>query len=305
MATKKTAKKTTTAKKTPAKKTSTQSATATKVTRVSAADTKPKMTKSTAATSGKKLPDNLINIVLAELVGTFALTLVALYTAQILGPLYMGLTLMVIVLGVGAISGAHINPAVTFGLWSMRKLKTVLVPFYWAAQFVGAMAAVVLLGAISGGGFALDFSNFGTFSWGVFAAELVAAAIFLFGLSSVLFRKDTTLAATGLGVGISLTIGLIVGGTLITQVSSSVDQSKITSAKDIPHELRVKDVTANPAVSLAITERTDSELQGGMVQATEKQYSRFSIEVILATLIGAALGGNLYLLIAYRNGRKA
>jgi len=33
----------------------------------------------------------------------------------------------------------------------------------------------------------------------------------------------------------------------------------------------------------------------------EKSYSRFSLEVIAATLIGAALGGNLFLLVNYRN----
>ena len=136
MATKKTTKKAAAAKSTPKKSTSV----ATKTTVKSVAST-------STATSGKgidtKLPKNLVNIVIAEIVGTFVLTLVALFSAYMMAPFYVGLTLVIMVLAIGAISGAHINPAVTFGLWSMRKLKTILVPFYWAAQFIGAMAAVV------------------------------------------------------------------------------------------------------------------------------------------------------------------
>ena len=161
MATKKTSKKApvkATAKKTATAKTETK----TTVKRV--------VTESVAAKSERtkldsKLPNNLINIVIAEIVGTFILTLAALFSASILAPFYVGLALMLIVMAIGGISGAHINPAVTFGLWSMRKLKTVLVPFYWGAQFLGAMAAVVLIGGMTEGGFSVRFDQFTNFSW--------------------------------------------------------------------------------------------------------------------------------------------
>ncbi len=57
-------------------------------------------------------------------------------------------------------------------------------------------------------------------------------------------------------------------------------------------------MTANPAVALASTEATDSSFTGQRGTDKEKMYSRFTAEVVLGTLVGAALGGNLYLLIA-------
>ena len=66
----------------------------------------------------------------------------------------------------------------------------------------------------------------------------------------------------------------------------------------MPHGYRVKAATANPAVALAATEASDASLTGQRADKTEKQYSRFTLEVVFGTLIGAALGGNLYLLVA-------
>ncbi len=70
--------------------------------------------------------------------------------------------------------------------------------------------------------------------------------------------------------------------------------------RQIPHALRVTNATLNPAVALAVTERPDSAFSRAGDTKNDKQYSRLSIEVITATLVGAALGGNLYLLLAGR-----
>ncbi len=269
-------------------------------------------TKERARTS--LLPGNLINIVITELVGTFILTLVALSTGYFnFAPFYVGLTLTVMVLAIGAVSGSHINPAVTFGLWSMRKLKTALVPFYWAAQFLGAMSAVVLLNVLSNNTFSLSFDSFMSFSWGIFAIELVGAAVFMFGLAAVLSRQEVKSSGKAVGIGMSLTIGLLVAGTLLAPVqngaykaaregvqSGTIDQNKQHA---LPHELYVSGATLNPAVALAATEKTDSQLKNGAAAPAEgeKNYSRLSLEVITATLIGAALGGNLFLLVNYRS----
>lgn len=257
-----------------------------------------------------QLPDNIINIVLAELFGTFILTLVALATFQDAGALYVGIALALLVVSVGAISGSHVNPAVTFGLWTMRKLKTILVPFYWGAQFLGAMLAVIASNWIANSSISLSFNDFMHFDWNIFGVEMVATAVFLFGLAAVISHRDLSVGARAAGIGASLAIGLVVGGTLLTglktqdvanyQKEYQESQSDSgASAPKIPHSAFVKGVTANPAVALAVTDNAENKLDTS--SANSNTNSRLTLEVIFGTLVGAAVGGNLYLLIA---GRK-
>lgn len=259
---------------------------------------------------GFKVDSNVMNIVIAELVGTFTLTLVAVLSFQDTLPLYVGLTMAVMFMAIGLVSGSHINPAVTFGLWAVNRVKTIMVPFYWAAQLLGAMAAVVALNLVSNNQLGLDFGNFNEFSWGVFSVELVGTAIFLFGLVAVLSRTDLTGAGRALGVGMSLTIGLLVAGVLFANLQGGVDQTQISFETDettgqqrlanVPRELSIKGATLNPAVALASTEQTDSQLQGAAARDDENLYTRFGWEVILSTLLGGALGANLARLVNYR-----
>ena len=308
MATKKTSKKApvkAAEKKTAAAKTETKTTVKRVVTESTA--------KSKRVELDSKLPNNLINIVIAEVIGTFILTLAALFASDILSSMYVGFALMFIVAIIGNISGAHVNPAVTFGLWTMRKLKTVLVPFYWGAQFLGAMAAIVLVGSLTNGGFALSFDQFTAFSWNIFAMELVGTAVFVFGVAAVLQRKEIKAAGQAFGIGLALMIGLVVSGSLASYIKSTAlaKNQKDTAqteknGRTYPREVYISftGATLNPAVSLAVTEKTDSQLHGSnslLPAEGEKSYSRFSLEVIAATLIGAALGGNLFLLVNYRN----
>ncbi|RKY15722.1 MAG: aquaporin [Planctomycetota bacterium] len=55
-----------------------------------------------------------------------------------------GLTLMVMVSALGAVSGGHFNPAVTFGLWVAGKIDTVKGAGYVVAQLVGGFVAAAL-----------------------------------------------------------------------------------------------------------------------------------------------------------------
>lgn len=264
----------------------------------------------TSSKSGAKLPSNIVNIVLAELVGTFVLTLVALATFTDSGALYVGLALAVLVFAVGAVSGTHINPAVTFGLWATRKLKSILVPFYWGAQLLGAMLALIVTNWVSDSSTNLSFNHFWNFNWGIFACELVGAAVFLFGLTAVLSRRELSAGVRAIGAGLTLTIGLVAGGSLLSTLkaqdvaayqkdSQSSQTDKSAKAPDVPYSAYVKGITANPAIALAATNHSDSEL--GVSTTDSTTYSYFTSSVILGTLIGAALGGNLYLLIAGRN----
>lgn len=279
--------------------------------------TKEKVVSRPAAAPAKarkklSLPDNIINIILAELFGTFVLTLVALASFQETGALYVGLALAVLVLAVGTISGSHVNPAVTFGLWAARKVKTLLVPFYWGAQFLGAILAVIVTNWISNNDIHLDFGHFTQLNWSIFGIELVGAAVFLFGLVAVVSRTDLSNLGRALGIGTSLLVALVVSSTLLSATKATAiaeyqrQASQQTSTQnnktpEIPAVAYVKGATLNPAVALAATDSTKSELTTGSKTDSEATYSRLTLEVVLGTLVGAAVGGNLYLLIAGRN----
>lgn len=274
--------------------------TKTKVTTVRASDKSVAASPASGTRFGKKLPENIVSVVFVELLGTFALTLVAVLALSSFAPLYLGLALVALFMAVGAVSGAHLNPAVTFGIWAARRMPIATAAFYWLAQLIGAMAAVVALNWISNGSYAVQFGNFTSLNWAVLAAELVGTAAFLYGVMAAVNHASASTAHKALGVGLSLMLGLLISTSLLNAAQSGVDQSKISSVKDVPHELRVKATTLNPAIAIAATENTDTQLQGGSSQKGEKQVSRFSLEVILGSLIGAALGANLYLLSLYR-----
>jgi len=87
---------------------------------------------------------------IAEFVGAFALVFVGCGSVMSGGGLVgvalaHGIILAVMVSSLGHISGAHFNPAVTFGFLVTRRIAPVLAVAYWIAQFVGAVAAALLL----------------------------------------------------------------------------------------------------------------------------------------------------------------
>ncbi len=95
----------------------------------------------------------------AEFVGTACLVgcgVAAIVFHQITGGavthLGIALTFGVIVLAmietVGPISGAHLNPAVTIGLWAAGRIPFAKVLPYCAAQCLGAVVAVALIGGV-------------------------------------------------------------------------------------------------------------------------------------------------------------
>jgi len=89
-------------------------------------------------------------VFLAEFIGTFALVFVGLsagiVNSDLIGiAIAYGLTLAVFVYAYGNISGAHLNPAVTFGLALNGTVKWMQAIFYWLAQFAGAILAVFFL----------------------------------------------------------------------------------------------------------------------------------------------------------------
>src|SRR6201999_3672385 len=76
--------------------------------------------------------------------------------------LAFGLGLMCAAYAIGSISGCHINPAVTIGLWAMGKTKSSDMPYYIVGQVVGGLigAFVIFVIAASHTGFSAKDSGF-------------------------------------------------------------------------------------------------------------------------------------------------
>ncbi len=98
----------------------------------------------------------------SEVLGTFFLVLVAVgggmvnarfggnavpYSARVVAP---GLMVMAIILFMGTVSGAHLNPAVSIAFAARGDFPWRRVPAYIAAQFLGACLATLLLWALIG-----------------------------------------------------------------------------------------------------------------------------------------------------------
>jgi glycerol uptake facilitator protein len=153
---------------------------------------------------------------IAEFFGTFVLTITVLGSlsvvdGQIPTALLAGAVLGLFVYSIGKISGTHINPAVTLGLWSLKKFKSQDVFFYILAQFAGAALAVIIgkyLGVLSG----VD----GIYSPQALIGEIIGALIFTFGIASAVFAKETDSDAhfAPLVIGGSLTLGASVAAFL-------------------------------------------------------------------------------------------
>jgi len=116
----------------------------------------------TARTTGTRPhPFLALRRLLAELLGTFALTFVAAGGPVIVAAsgVNVGLPALVVapallvlamIYSVGNLSGAHFNPAVTLAFTLRKDFPWRRVPGYWLAQLVGAVGAALLLRVLFG-----------------------------------------------------------------------------------------------------------------------------------------------------------
>lgn len=73
--------------------------------------------------------------------------------------LAFGLTVLTIAYALGHVSGAHLNPAVSFGLWAGKRFPgSELLP-YIVAQVLGAILAAVAIYIVASGKGAVDFTG--------------------------------------------------------------------------------------------------------------------------------------------------
>lgn len=176
---------------------------------------------------------------LAELVGTFILVLFGCGTAVVAGEkvgilgiaFAFGLGLIAAAYGIGPISGCHINPAVTLGVWAAGRLSLKDMLGYWVGQFLGGLlAAGVLSVIVSGvsGGYNLATSGLGQDGWGpgyqggynltsAIVFEFVATLIFVIVVLGST-QKSSPSGFAGLAIGLTLAV-IHIFGIHITGVS--------------------------------------------------------------------------------------
>lgn len=149
---------------------------------------------------------------IAEALGTFALTLVVGLSLAgnfpVSTPVLAALTLGLFVYAIGHLSGAHINPAVTIGAWSIKKINTEDTIGYLISQCFGAAVALTLMSQVITPA-TMTISN----EIMVGVAELLGTFFFTFGIASVMYGR-TPGQLSGVVVGGSLLLGIAIAALL-------------------------------------------------------------------------------------------
>ncbi|HEY1514199.1 MAG TPA: aquaporin [Gaiellaceae bacterium] len=158
----------------------------------------------------------LLRAAAAEAIGTFTLVFAGAGAVMVdakthaLGhvgvAITFGLVIMAMIYAVGHVSGAHFNAAVTFAFALTRHFPWSKAAVYWGAQFLGALAAALLLRASLGNvahvGATLPSGSQGQ----SFLFELVMTAFLMFVVLAV--ATDTRAVGEAAAIAIGGTIGL-------------------------------------------------------------------------------------------------
>jgi aquaporin Z len=171
---------------------------------------------------------------LAEFIGTFWLVLGGCGSAVLsaafpnvgiglLGvSLAFGLTVMTMAFAIGHISGCHLNPAVSFGLWAGKRFPgSDLVP-YLVSQVTGAIAGAGILYLIASGAAGFDLAGglaangYGAHSPGGYSlpSALVAEVVLTFMFLVIILGATDRRAPQGfapIAIGLGLTLIHLIG----------------------------------------------------------------------------------------------
>ena len=153
----------------------------------------------------------LFKCAIAEGIGTFILVFIGTgailfcdamelhgFTDVVIG-LAFGAAVTLVILAIGKLSGAHINPAVTLGFWYDKQIPGYHVLPYITSQCIGAIAASVTLALI-----APDHSSYGGTTssletWQIFTIEFIITAILMFGILRVTKLRGILIPAVTIG----------------------------------------------------------------------------------------------------------
>jgi len=174
-----------------------------------------------------------MNKPLAEFIGTFTLVFLGCGSAVLatvnpdLGPglvgisFAFGLALIGMAYGIGAVSGCHINPAVSLGAMLSGRMSTGDMIQYWIAQVAGAVVATLILVMIMAGKIGGYDGGYGANGWGAeylggygmmsaLIFEIVATFLFVVVILGST-GKGAANAFAGLAIGLMLVVIHIVG----------------------------------------------------------------------------------------------
>lgn len=161
---------------------------------------------------------------LAEFIGTLALILIGCGAIVIGGfgaaaplgilpiALAFGLTVMAMAYGIGPVSGAHLNPAVTVGVWVAGRMPLGEAIGYIVAQLLGGIAGAGILVLILQGnlnGYDVAAQGLGQTGWtnysvaAAIATEFVATLLFVIVILGATSAQGSTPVA-GLAIGLTL-----------------------------------------------------------------------------------------------------
>jgi len=149
--------------------------------------------------------------------------------------LAFGLTVVTMAYGIGHISGCHLNPAISIGLWAGKRFPASKLIPYIVAQVLGGIVAAAILYLIASGNpeysiatKGLAANGYGAYSPGGYSllAGLVTEIVMTFIFLMVILGATDKRAPAGLaGLAIGLTL------TLIHLVSIPVTNTSVNPAR--------------------------------------------------------------------------
>ena len=161
----------------------------------------------------------------AEFIGTFTLVLLGCGSAVIAGAdigltgisFAFGLALIGMAYGIGAVSGCHINPAVSLGAVAAGRMTLSEASKYIIAQIAGAIAAAAVLLLVASGkaDYSVTENGLGQNGWGAgYLGEYNMVSAFVFEVVATFLFMVVILGATGKGAPAGMA-GLAIGLALV------------------------------------------------------------------------------------------